>query len=33
LAAGAGEATAVFLYLELVGETIDAHLLGEALIA
>ena len=32
-AAGAGEATGVFLYLELVGETIDAHLLGEALIA
>ena len=33
LAVGAGEATGVFLYLELVGETIDAHLLGEALIA
>ena len=32
-AAGAGEATGVFLYLELVGETVDAHLLGEALIA
>jgi hypothetical protein len=32
-AAGVGEATGIFLYLELVGETVDAHLLGEALIA